>query len=128
MEVFLSWLFPLVLANIPALLIIDSARPHFSASTKNLLSLRNVTLKVIPGGLTSLLQHAEVFHFAKLKHTLNHKVDEWILESPTASELTRGVNRRLTSVSVLHPGLCLRGTISQMISLQNHSKVACLEM
>ena len=102
-EDLLDWMFPMVLAHVPALLIVDSACPHFSVSTRELLSSRNVLLKVIPGGLTSLLQPADVFHFAKLKRLLKEKVDKWIDTPPSAEELTRGQNRRPPAVSTYAP-------------------------
>ena len=63
MQLFLNWLFPVLTSSRPSMLIVDSATPHISNSTKELLRSRNVFLHVIPGGLTPLLQPAAVCHF-----------------------------------------------------------------
>jgi len=60
MELYLDWLFPPLMRFTQSLLIIDSARPHISVATKQLLHSIRVSLKVIPGGTTSVLQPADM--------------------------------------------------------------------
>jgi hypothetical protein len=100
MKLYLDWLFPPLMCFAPSMLIIDSARPHISIATKQLLHSKRISLKVIPGGTTSVLQPADVCHFAKLKALVQPRIDSWLTDPPDLSTLTRGGNRRAPKVEV----------------------------
>ena len=77
MKIYLNYIFPFS-ATEKRYLVIDSARPHISISTKKLLEIKNIKLIVIPGGITSLVQPADVFWFKKIKSFVKPLVDGWI--------------------------------------------------
>jgi hypothetical protein len=77
MKLFLNYLFPF--RCIPRLLMVaDSARPHFSTSTLALYAQKNIRLALIPGGITSYVQPADVYWFKSLKSKINNLVEIWL--------------------------------------------------
>jgi len=100
-ELFKRWIeyaFP-VLFSSKKLLVFDSARSHLSRIVKDYLHSRGILFCVIPGGLTGLLQPADVMWFKPLKSHLRDQIRQWIREGPW--ERTRGGRIRPPSASQL---------------------------
>ncbi|KAL0212279.1 hypothetical protein RCL1_005905 [Eukaryota sp. TZLM3-RCL] len=95
MKLFLDKQFPPLLypsnAPNPLLLFFDSARAHLATSVKEYLKSRSFLYLVIPGGMTALLQPADVCWFRSLKQSLAREVKMWLDSNPSR---TRGGNIR----------------------------------
>ena len=64
------------------MLVFDSARAHLGVAVKNYLHERGILFCVIPGGLTGLLQPADVMWFRPLKIQLSQSIRMWKQEGP----------------------------------------------
>ncbi|KAH9076620.1 hypothetical protein Ae201684P_010560 [Aphanomyces euteiches] len=61
----------------PLLLVFDSAPSHISREVKAFLHSEDILFVVIPGGLTSFVQPADVSWFKPLKSHLKAEIDAW---------------------------------------------------
>ncbi|KAL0231845.1 hypothetical protein GEMRC1_011249 [Eukaryota sp. GEM-RC1] len=102
MKVFLDLQFPPLLypdtLKEPLLLVFDSARSHLAASVKSYLKDRNILFLVIPGGMTPLLQPADVCWFRPLKRVMAAEVRQWLDSNPPR---TRSGNIRSPDVATM---------------------------
>ena len=112
-DIFIRWIqyeFPFVAPN-SILLVFDSARSHISNLVKTFLHAKGILFAVIPGGLTGLLQPADVVWFKQLKADLTVSIDEWKsndghfftrggnVKPPTNADLSRWLSRAWHSIS-----------------------------
>lgn len=100
MKIYLNYIFPFRLSE-ERYLVMDSARPHISVSTKNLLQRKNIKIIVIPGGITGLVQPADVFWIKKIKSFAQPHIDGWI--SNPDPDMTASGNRRPPKLDVYAP-------------------------
>lgn len=81
-KMFIKWIdyiFPaLTTSPNQILLVFDSARSHISKEVKLYLAKRKILFCVIPGGLTSWLQPADLLWFKPIKTVIRQHVVDWI--------------------------------------------------
>ncbi|KAL0241517.1 hypothetical protein GEMRC1_006752 [Eukaryota sp. GEM-RC1] len=84
---YLQLMFPLTskAAASRMLLIFDSAPAHRSKKVKAYLKERGFNYVLIPGGLTGLLQPADVSWFKPMKATIRNCIEEWLKTAPVTT-------------------------------------------
>ena len=78
-DIFIDWIqfeFPFAVPN-RLLLVFDSACSHISKKVKEYLHARKILFAVIPGGLTGLMQPADVCWFKNVKDSISREIDNW---------------------------------------------------
>ena len=94
-ELLCNWIdsiFPRVLQADRKSIVWDSMRAHISKVVKDKCAGREISLCVIPGGLTPYLQAGDIGIYRQFKDLLCASIDEW--KNSDAVEYTRGGNPR----------------------------------